>query len=68
MVSHYSATSADNRHCGRGDINIPANTVSLPQILDFASVTVHARSLPALFVSLKHIACHALTQTKFEIK
>ena len=68
MVSHHSAKSGDHRRCDSGDINIPANTVGLPQIQDVSSVTVNARLLPPLLVSLKHVACHALAQTKFQIK
>ena len=57
MVSDHSATFGDQRQCVRGDINILANTVKLPQMLAVASVSGHTHLLPPLLFSLKHMTC-----------
>ena len=61
MASHRLSKFGGYKHCGSGDINIPANTVILTQMQDVASMTVYARSFPALVLCLKHKSCHSLT-------
>ena len=61
-TSHHPAKFGGHRHCGRGDINIPAIAVNLPQKWDIASETVYACPLiPSIFIFCKAMTCHALT-------
>ena len=48
MVSHHPGKFCGHRHCSSGDINIPANTVILPQMWDVAAVMIYTRLLPPL--------------------
>ena len=55
MVSHYPAKFDGHRHCGSGNMNIPANTILLQRRI---SVTVYARLFLLLLFFVKHVACH----------
>ena len=55
MVSHHPAKFDGHRHCGSGNMNIPANTILLQRRI---SVTVYARLFLLLLFFVKHVACH----------
>ena len=59
MASHRLSKFGGYKHCGSRDIL--RQSVILRQMQDVASMTVYARSYPALLLCLKYKSCHSLT-------
>ena len=66
MLSHHPAKFGGHRHCGCGDMNIPTNSVMLPQMRDIRDDICPLTS--ALSFSLKRKSSHVFFLFFFSIR